>query len=71
MGYNTEKKGMDKSTRHILNLLEKLLVINELNLIVRLNEDQNLIESFFLHRSPKGRTEYINFFLGGKLIIEI
>ena len=55
---------MDKSTRHILNLLEKLLVINELNLIVRLNEDQNLIESFFLHRSRKGEREYINFFEG-------
>ena len=46
-------------------------VMKGLNLIVRLNEDQNLIESFFLHRSPKGRIEYINFFWGGKLIIEI
>ena len=38
-------------------------VIKGLNLIVRLNEDQTLIESFFLHRSPKGGTEYLNFFL--------
>ena len=39
-------------------------VIKGLNLIVRLNEEQTLIESFFLHRSQKGRTEYLNFFLG-------
>ena len=39
-------------------------VLKGLNLIIRLNEDQTLIEFFFLHRSPKGRTEYINFFLG-------
>ena len=40
-------------------------VIKGLNLIVRLNEDQALIESFFQHSSAKGGTEYINF-LGGK-----
>ena len=40
-------------------------VIKGLNLIVRLNEDQTLIESFFLHRSPEGRAEYLNFG-GGK-----
>ena len=41
-------------------------VIKVLNLIVRLNEKQTLIKSFFLHRSPRGGTEYINFFfLGG------
>ena len=34
-------------------------------MIVRLNEEQTLIESFFLHRSPRGGTEYLNF-LGGK-----
>ena len=39
-------------------------VIKTLNLIVPLNEDLTLIESFFLHRSPKGGTEYI--ILGGK-----
>ena len=69
-----KKIGMDKSTGHILNLLEKVLILNGevikgLNLIVRLNEDQTLIESFFLHRSPKGGTEYINF-VCEKLIIE-
>ena len=37
--------------------------IKGLNLIVRLNEEQTLIKSFFLHRSPKGRTENLNFFL--------
>ena len=31
-------------------------------MIVRLNEEQTLIESFFLHRSPRGGTED----LGGK-----
>ena len=36
-----------------------------MNLIVRLNDDQTFIKSFFLHSSPKGGTEYINFF-GGK-----
>ena len=35
-----------------------------MNLIVRLNEEQTLLESFLLHRSPKGGTEYLNFFLG-------
>ena len=39
-------------------------VIKGLNLIVRLNEEQTLIESFFLHRSQKGGTESLNFFLG-------
>ena len=38
--------------------------IKSLNLTVRLNEEQTLIESFFLHRSPKRRTEDLNFFLG-------
>ena len=38
-------------------------VLKGLNLIVRLNKDQTFIESFFLHRSPKGGTE---FFLGGE-----
>ena len=37
--------------------------IKGLNLIVRLNEEQTLIESFLLHRSPKGGTEYLHFFL--------
>ena len=36
-----------------------------LNLIVRLNEKQILSESFFLHRNPRGGTEYLNF-CGGK-----
>ena len=35
-----------------------------LNLIVRLNEEQTYIESFFLHRRSKGGTEYLNFILG-------
>ena len=35
-----------------------------LNLIVRLNENQTYIESFFLHRSTSGGTENINFVLG-------
>ena len=35
-----------------------------MNLIVRLNEEQTLLESFLLHRSPKGGKEYLNFFLG-------
>ena len=39
-------------------------VLKGLNLIVRLNEEQTLIESFFLHRSPRGGTEYLNFFRG-------
>ena len=38
--------------------------IKSLNLTVRLNEEQTLIESFFLHRSPKRKTEDLNFFLG-------
>ena len=38
--------------------------IKGLNLTVRLNEEQTLIESFLLHRSPKGGKEYLNFFLG-------
>ena len=38
--------------------------IKSLNLTVRLNEEQTLIKSFFLHRSPKCRTEDLNFFLG-------
>ena len=65
---------MDKPTRHILNFLEKVLILKKkltpgLNLIVPLNEEQSLIESFFLHRTPRGGTEYLNFF-GEKLIIE-
>ena len=39
-------------------------VTKGLNLIVRLNEEQTLIESFFLHRSSKGGTEYLISFLG-------
>ena len=35
-----------------------------MNLIFRLNEEQTLLESFLLHKSPKSRTEYSNFFLG-------
>ena len=35
-----------------------------MNLIVRLNEEQTLLESFLLHRSPKSGTEYLIFFLG-------
>ena len=35
-----------------------------LNLIVRLNENQTLVESFFLYRSRRCDTEYINFVLG-------
>ena len=35
-----------------------------MNLIVQLNEEQKLVESFFLHRSTKGGTEYLIFFLG-------
>ena len=38
--------------------------IKSMNLIVRLNEEQTLLESFLLHRSPKGGTEYLIFFLG-------
>ena len=38
--------------------------IKGMNLIVRLNEEQTLLESFLLHRSTKGGTEYLNFFLG-------
>ena len=38
--------------------------IKDLILIVQLNEEQTLIDPFFLHRSPKGWTEYLNFFLG-------
>ena len=34
-----------------------------LNLIVRLNEEQTYIESFFLHRRSSGETEYLNFIL--------
>ena len=39
-------------------------VIKGLNLIVQLNEKQTHIKSFFLHRSPRGRAEYLNYFLG-------
>ena len=39
-------------------------VLKGLNLIVQLNEDQNLIEFYFLHSSPKGGTEYLNFLWG-------
>ena len=58
---------MDKYTCYILNFLEKVLifereVIKDLNLIVRLNKNQTLIESFFLYRNPRGGTEYSNFF---------
>ena len=35
-----------------------------MNLIVQLNEEQTLLESFLLHRSTKGGTEYLNLFLG-------
>ena len=35
-----------------------------LNLVVRLNEKQILIENFFLHNEPNKSTEYLNFFLG-------
>ena len=35
-----------------------------LNIIVRLNEEQTYIESFFLHRRSKGGTEYLSFILG-------
>ena len=38
--------------------------IEGMNLIVRLNEKQSFIEFFLLHRSTKGGTEYLNFFLG-------
>ena len=34
-----------------------------LNLIVRLNEEQTYIESFFLHRHSKGGTEYLDLIL--------
>ena len=34
-----------------------------MNLIVQLNEEQTLLESFLLHRGPKSGTEYLNFFL--------
>ena len=43
-------------------------VIKGLNLIVRLNEEQTHIESFFLHRSPRGGTEYLNFFFRKSLL---
>ena len=39
-------------------------LIKGLNLIVRLNENQTHIESFFLHRSPSDGTENMNFVLG-------
>ena len=39
-------------------------LIAGLGLTVRLNEEQTLIEFFFLHRNQKGRTEYLNHFLG-------
>ena len=45
-------------------------VIKGLNLIVRLNEEQTLIQSFFLHRSSKGGTEYMYIYFWEKLIIE-
>ena len=38
--------------------------IKGLNLIVWLNEEQTLTESFFPHRSSEDGTEYLNFFLG-------
>ena len=44
-------------------------VIKGLNLIVRLNEEQTLIESFFLHRSSKGGTEYNLFCFFGKSLL--
>ena len=38
--------------------------IKGMNLIVRLNEKQTLLESFLLHRSTQGGTEYLNYYLG-------
>ena len=38
--------------------------IKGMNLIVRLNKEKTLLESFLLHRSPKDGTEYLIFFLG-------
>ena len=35
------------------------------NLVVRLNEKQSLIEDFFLHNEPNKSTEYLIFFQGG------
>ena len=42
----------------------EIKLVSGLRLTVRLNEEQTLIESFFLHRSQKGGTEYLNFFSG-------
>ena len=39
-----------------------------MNLIVRSNEEQTLLESFLLQRSPKSGTEYLNFFSGKSLL---
>ena len=38
--------------------------IKDMNLIVRLNEKQTLLESFLLHGSTQGGTEYLNYYLG-------
>ena len=42
-----------------------------MNLIVRLNEEKTLLESFFLHRSPKGTAEYLILLLGKAYYREI
>ena len=39
-------------------------LIKGLNLIVRINENQTHITTFFLNRGPSGSTENINFLLG-------
>ena len=38
--------------------------IKSKNLVVRLSEDNEFIESFFLHWNPNHPTQYINFLLG-------
>ena len=38
--------------------------IKSKNLVVRLSEDNEFIESFFLHRNPNHPTQYIIFLLG-------
>ena len=67
MGYSRKKNRNCQIYSRFSHLIGKGFsfereIIKDLNLIVRLNEKQTLIKSFFLHRSPRGGTEYINFF---------
>ena len=62
-----KKSEIVKFICHFLILLEKGFMFERptlqgVNLVVRLNEEQTLIEDFFLHNDPHKSTEYLIFF---------